>query len=149
MSAGLPFHKLLTKCDESAAHFFHPNDKRKLVNALFQYLKTGHSAQPSTHLRFLPILVWLEAEKATLQKKIDTRIVHMLKEGGLAEALALFSTMPPPHNFEKGILQSIGYKEFYPVYELGKSTAAEVVKSLESGAEFAERQIVDRCTARL
>jgi tRNA A37 N6-isopentenylltransferase MiaA len=71
----------------------------------------------------------------------------MLKEGGLAEALDLFSALPSPHNFEKGILQSIGYKEFYPVFELNKRD--EVLKYLQSGSAFPESKIVDQCTQRL
>ena len=75
VDCGLPFHRLLTLCDEVSANFFHPNDKRKLVNALFQYLKSGHPAQPSFQLRFLPIIVWIEAERSTLKQKVDARIV--------------------------------------------------------------------------
>ena len=41
----------------------------------------------------------------------------MVSEGGLREALDLFDQLKD-HNFEKGLLQSIGYKEFYPVYKL-------------------------------
>lgn len=41
----------------------------------------------------------------------------MVSDGGMEEALELFENMEN-HNFEKGILQSIGYKEFYDVYKL-------------------------------
>jgi tRNA dimethylallyltransferase len=99
------------------ANFFHPNDKRKLVNCLFTYLKTGKSAAPLSRLRFLPIIVWVHADKDLLQTRVNTRILEMLQMGGLKEALDLFDSLKT-FDFEKGILQSIGYKEFYPVYQL-------------------------------
>ena len=43
----------------------------------------------------------------------------MVAEGGLKEAFDLFDSFEQ-HNFEKGILQSIGYKEFYEAYLLKK-----------------------------
>jgi tRNA A37 N6-isopentenylltransferase MiaA len=36
---GRLFHGLLQKVDPSSANFLHPNDRRKLVNALFAYFK--------------------------------------------------------------------------------------------------------------
>ena len=46
----------------------------------------------------------------------------MVAEGGLKEAFDLFDSFEQ-HNFEKGILQSIGYKEFYEAYLLKKPTS--------------------------
>lgn len=40
----------------------------------------------------------------------------MVKDGGLKEAFNLFDTFPTL-DFTKGILQSIGYKEFYDAYQ--------------------------------
>jgi len=39
----------------------------------------------------------------------------MVVKGGLKEALEIFDALDQ-HNFEKGLLQSIGYKEFYSAY---------------------------------
>ena len=47
------------------------------------------------------------------------------QQNGLEEILQLFdsqilSSGGEPMDFEKGILQAIGYKEFYPLYQLMK-----------------------------
>ena len=40
------------------------------------------------------------------------------RQHGLEEAFAVFEAFPPSErDFDKGILQAIGYKEFYPVYD--------------------------------
>jgi len=57
----------------------------------------------------------MEADKAVLDERVNLRIGQMVREGGLEEALRLFDELHE-HNFEKGVLQSIGYKEFYKIY---------------------------------
>jgi len=42
----------------------------------------------------------------------------VFEDGGLQEAFKVFEALQKPLNFEKGILQAIGYKEFYPLFEL-------------------------------
>jgi hypothetical protein len=59
--------------DKPMADFLHPNDKRKVVNALFKYFRqlsaSGIRASDiasgkanDLQLRFLPVLVWLKAD---------------------------------------------------------------------------------------
>jgi tRNA A37 N6-isopentenylltransferase MiaA len=46
------------------------------------------------------------------------------EQEGLDEIISLFDSSYPseaPLDFEKGLLQAIGYKEFYPYYQLLKS----------------------------
>ena len=90
-------------------------------------------------LQFLPILVWMEADRAVLEERVNRRIGQMIKEGGLEEALTLFDGLSE-HNFEKGILQSIGYKEFYKIYQLGE--AGKVLDFAVRGVPFEHSEVV-------
>jgi tRNA A37 N6-isopentenylltransferase MiaA len=64
----------------------------------------------------------------------------MIKEGGLEEALTLFDGLSE-HNFEKGILQSIGYKEFYEIYQLGEPGRA--LDFAVRGVPFENSEVVE------
>ena len=59
----------------------------------------------------------MHADKPVLKERIDKRASAMARQGGMAEAFQVFDSFTE-HNFEKGILQSIGYKEFYEIYQL-------------------------------
>ena len=52
-------HELLAIVDLKSANFLHPNDKRKIVNALFAWFKDSDTSNQK--LRFLPILIWVHA----------------------------------------------------------------------------------------
>ena len=66
------------------ANLLHSKDKRKIVNALFKFFKTLPTTEikesyisqgkDGLKLRYLPILVWIRADKEILQKRIAKRI---------------------------------------------------------------------------
>ena len=70
-------------------------------------------------------MVWLRASPEVLEDRIARRIGQMIDEQeGLDEIISLFDSLhatDAPLDFEKGLLQAIGYKEFYPYYQLLKS----------------------------
>ena len=82
----------------------------------------------------------MEADKVVLEERVNLRIGQMVKEGGLEEALRLFDELDE-HNFEKGILQSIGYKEFYKIYQVGE--AGRVLDYAVRGVPFENSWVVD------
>jgi tRNA A37 N6-isopentenylltransferase MiaA len=67
-------YELLKIADCIAANFLHPNDKRKIVNALFSYFKKDKSKVVRDKLQCLPILVWMEADRAVLEERVNRRI---------------------------------------------------------------------------
>lgn len=89
------------------AQFLHVKDKRKVINALFKYFKMLHITvdgiesllkqsdvfKKQETLRFLPILVWMSADKAILEQRIRKRIQSMIDQkqpggmSGLEEAM--------------------------------------------------------------
>ena len=55
------------------------------------------------------------------------------RDGGLEEALDVFDQIKEDEiDFEKGILQAIGYKEFYEFYQWHKSQETHTVEDLKS-----------------
>ena len=103
-------------------------------------------------MRFLPILVWVEAQKPTLKTKVDKRIVEMLRDGGMQEAFELFDKFTKHDaelRFDKGLLQAIGYKELYPAYKLGEHQ--HVYKHLASELKLPQEKaaVVEACITQL
>jgi tRNA dimethylallyltransferase len=85
-------------------------------------------------LRFKPILIWIKADKTVLEERIRKRVDKMIdQENGLVEIFHVFDTFHSsnytPLDFSKGILQSIGYKEFYDYYQAQKSDCSSVTLS--------------------
>ena len=60
------------------------------MNAIFSYFKRDGSVQNAEKLQYLPILIWMEADKEVLEERVIKRISQMVKEGGMKEALDLF-----------------------------------------------------------
>ena len=113
------------------AAYLHTNDKRKIVNALFRKLKQPTKASQSEitsgktglALRYKPIILWIKADKSVLEERIRRRVDKMIdRENGLEEIFHVFDAFTNECDtkiqldFSKGILQSIGYKEFYEYY---------------------------------
>eukprot|EP00347_Sterkiella_histriomuscorum_P023170 403335685 len=109
-------HELLTLVDKKLSDLLHSKDKQSDI----QMQSKGRQ------LRFLPIFIQMSADKDILESRIVKRINQMIDEmNGIEEIYTLFSTFEQcqgiseemdPSYFEKGIFQSIGYKEFYPLY---------------------------------
>jgi tRNA A37 N6-isopentenylltransferase MiaA len=111
------------------AEYLHARDTRRVINALVKYFKYMGNHKESevvssggSGLRYYPILIWMRASPEILEQRIAKRIDQMIDDqGGLEEIRQVFEFYHSLHetlDFEKGILQAIGYKEFYPVYQL-------------------------------
>ena len=80
----------------------------------------------------------------------------MLKDGGLDEIFEVFDLFtqktPEPLDFEKGLLQAIGYKEFYPFYTQMKASHQDGVQELLKDWTLMsdkERDLLKECRDRL
>lgn len=82
------------------------------------------------------------ADVDVLQDRITKRIGKMIEEGGKDEILRFFEEMEgdagevPDEMFEKGILQSIGYKEFYDFYKSVKNGEDRQEVALKEGMDL-------------
>lgn len=70
----------------------------------------------------------------------------MVREGGLREAFELFDSLPT-HNFEKGILQSIGYKEFYDCFK--HPNRQQLLLFAEQGVPCEGQDVLSQCIQKL
>ncbi|XP_078124253.1 tRNA dimethylallyltransferase isoform X3 [Sander vitreus] len=144
---GAELHKRLAEVDPKMAAMLHPNDKRKIARSLQIHEETGVS-----HSRWLeeqreqeggdglggplrypdPCIFWLHAEMDALDKRLDARVDEMLS-AGLIEELRDFhvcynqqKVQDDSQNYQQGIFQSIGFKEFHDYLTApGSSTQQE------------------------
>lgn len=99
-----------------------------------------NSGQTGLCLRFKPVLVWVKADKAVLEERIVKRVDKMIdRESGLDEIFTVLNAFggdkPAAElDFSKGILQAIGYKEFFDYYRGCTVEGVEKV-TLESSKE--------------
>ncbi|KAM9776695.1 tRNA dimethylallyltransferase isoform 3-T3 [Syngnathus typhle] len=131
---GAELHKRLMEVDPKMAALLHPNDKRKIARSLQIHQETGvpHSswleeqrgqqggAALGGPLRYPdPCIFWLHADMNALDKRLDARVDEMLSVG-LIEELRDFhvrfnqqKVRDDSQNYQHGIFQSIGFKEFH------------------------------------
>ncbi|XP_041822913.1 tRNA dimethylallyltransferase isoform X2 [Melanotaenia boesemani] len=127
-------HERLAKVDPKMAAMLHPNDKRKIARSLQIYQETGI---PHSHwleeqrgqeggdglggpLRYPdPCIFWLHSDLEALDKRLDGRVDEMLS-AGLIEELRDFhvrynqqKVQDNSQDYQHGIFQSIGFKEFH------------------------------------
>uniref|UniRef100_A0A8C9I113 tRNA dimethylallyltransferase n=1 Tax=Piliocolobus tephrosceles TaxID=591936 RepID=A0A8C9I113_9PRIM len=131
---GLVLHKRLSQVDPEMAAKLHPHDKRKVARSLQVFEETGISHSEFLHrqhteegggplggpLKFSnPCILWLHADQAVLDKRLDKRVDNMLA-AGLLEELREFhrrynqkNVSENSQDYQHGIFQSIGFKEFH------------------------------------
>nr|XP_057902540.1 tRNA dimethylallyltransferase isoform X2 [Doryrhamphus excisus] len=137
-------HKRLLEVDPKMAAMLHPNDKRKIARSLQVYEETGvpHSSWLEEQrgqrggndlggpLRYPdPCIFWLHADMDVLDNRLDARVDEMLSVG-LIEELQDFharfnqkKVQNDSQNYQHGIFQSIGFKEFHDYLTAPESTS--------------------------
>eukprot|EP00079_Xenopus_tropicalis_P032926 XP_017946697.1 PREDICTED: tRNA dimethylallyltransferase, mitochondrial isoform X2 [Xenopus tropicalis] len=149
-------HLRLKHVDPEMASKLHPNDKRKIARSLQVYEESG--IPHTEHLRRQqeengggplggalryqnPCILWLHANQEDLNSRLNVRVDEMLKLG-LIEELQDFHKhynekliTQSRQDYQHGIFQSIGFKEFheYLISEKSDSSAKEVL--LQKGIE--------------
>ncbi|MCZ8195992.1 MAG: tRNA (adenosine(37)-N6)-dimethylallyltransferase MiaA [Flavobacterium sp.] len=84
---------------------------------------------------FTPIIIGLEAERATMYNRINQRVDIMLNEGLLVEAEKLIP------NKELNALQTVGYRELFDYFE-GKTTLEFAIEEIKKNTRrFSKRQL--------
>ncbi|KAL7729886.1 hypothetical protein ACLKA6_014735 [Drosophila palustris] len=127
----LELHKHLRSIDASSANRIHPNNRRKIERAIEVYQSTGQTLtaklmeqrqQPGGNrlggpLRYPhTILLWLRCQQDVLNDRLDGRVDNMLQQGLLKELRQFHNNYADVtvQAYTKGVLQTIGYKEFVP-----------------------------------
>ncbi|XP_077788018.1 tRNA dimethylallyltransferase isoform X1 [Podarcis muralis] len=131
---GEELHRRLSQVDPRMAAKLHPHDKRKMARSLQVFEKTGipHSellqqqqqeeggGPLSGPLKYPnPCILWLHAEQAVLEERLDQRVDAMLEAGLLGELRNFHQRYNQERvdensqDYQHGIFQSIGFKEFH------------------------------------
>ncbi|XP_058051610.1 tRNA dimethylallyltransferase isoform X5 [Ahaetulla prasina] len=127
-------HRRLSLVDPNMATRLHPHNKRKIIRSLQLFEQTGiphsellrrqHEEKGGGPLGG-PLkypnscIFWLHAEQAVLERRLDQRVDEMV-EAGLLEELQNFhrrynqeKVAENSQDYQHGIFQSIGFKEFH------------------------------------
>ncbi|XP_037077801.1 tRNA dimethylallyltransferase-like [Pollicipes pollicipes] len=152
-------YRKLEQCDPVQAGVLHPNERRKILRSLEVVLRSG--LPMSEHLRRQraeagggalggPLrfgracLLWVTAEQATLDARLDARVDTMLARGLLAELADFHRRHNAPRlpagraaDYTHGVFQTIGFKEFHAFLTLPEAEAdsAEGRRLLAEGVE--------------
>jgi tRNA dimethylallyltransferase len=120
-------YSFLNEIDEEYANFYHKNDIRRIINAIsffFAYdkRKSESDKEKNYTLKYpnIKLIILFSENFEELTKRIKGRIDEMIFEGGLSEIMFIFHKFKLNNKqltFTSGILQAIGYKEFFPLYE--------------------------------
>ena len=118
--------RILEIVDTEYFTFYHKNDIRRIINAIAYYFtydikksSIEKSKEYTLNYPHTKIIILLPSDMSSLSLRISNRVDSLI-ENGLAEIIYIFSSFYHnniPINFTVGVLQAIGYKEFFPLYE--------------------------------
>ncbi|KAG0048136.1 hypothetical protein BGZ83_006852 [Gryganskiella cystojenkinii] len=124
-------YKRLQEIDPVMANKWHENDRRKITRSLQVFFETGerqsdlikkqHAEADDERLRMPSCIFWVYSEPEVLNARLDARVDVMIKGGLFDEIQAMRWMVGSDTDYERGIWQAIGYKEFDPYF-----TALEV-----------------------
>ena len=117
---------ILSILDEKSYNFYNQNDIRRIINNIsyniaYKIRKSDFLKNQKIQLNFdkSKVIILLPKDINELLKRITERIDTMIEEG-FSEIIYIFNKFnlnKKEINFELGVLQSIGYKEFYELYK--------------------------------
>ncbi|XP_036809501.1 tRNA dimethylallyltransferase isoform X2 [Oncorhynchus mykiss] len=150
---GAELHRRLTEVDPEMASMLHPHDTRKIARSLQVHADTG---VPHSHwleeqrgqeggdvlggpLRYPdPCIFWLHADMEAIDERLDRRVDQMLLTG-LIDELRDFhlrfnqqKIQDQSQDYQHGIFQSIGFKEFHEYLTCPDETTQEVRETLRN-----------------
>ncbi|KAJ1063773.1 hypothetical protein K5549_009085 [Capra hircus] len=162
---GHVLHKRLSQVDPEMAAKLHPHDKRKVARSLQVFEETGISHSEFLHrqhaeegggplggpLKFPnPCILWLHAEQTVLDERLDKRVDNMLAAGLLDELRDFHKrynekkVAEDSQDYQHGIFQSIGFKEFHEYLITEGKCAPEIRNQLLKKGIEALKQVTKR-----
>ncbi|XP_030320386.1 tRNA dimethylallyltransferase isoform X3 [Calypte anna] len=166
---GAELHRRLSQVDPEMAAKLHPHDKRKVARSLQVFEETGIPHSEILHqqqeeegggplggpLKYPhSCILWLHAEQAALDQRLEKRVDEMLA-AGLLEELRDFhrrynqeKVAENQQDYQHGIFQSIGFKEFHEyLISEGKCSPETSALLLQKGIQ-ALKQVTKRYARR-
>ena len=128
--------KILSIIDSQSSNFYNENDIRRIINSISYNISYNRKKSQVLNNQIIKlnfeknkIIILLPKDINLLLQRITLRIDQMIEEG-LSEIIYIFQKFnlnKKEINFEQGVLQSIGYKEFYDLYkELNNDLIEEI-----------------------
>ena len=129
--------------DPAYAAITAPTNLRKIENAVKYILATGLPySERGRHVRLRfprSAVVWLRCSPEVLETRVRERVSSMQSLGGLEEVQRFLNLSSSP-DFSKGVLQSIGYKEFQ-AYLQGQCSLDQATEALvQATLKYARKQ---------
>ncbi|KAG0309217.1 hypothetical protein BGZ99_000950, partial [Dissophora globulifera] len=119
-------YKKLQEVDPIMANKWHEHDRRKITRSLQVYFETGqcqsdlikkqHAIPDSDRLRMPSCIFWVFSAQDVLNARLDARVDTMIKGGLFDEIKSMREQVGSNTDYERGIWQAIGYKEFDPYF---------------------------------
>uniref|UniRef100_A0A8B9DZV4 tRNA dimethylallyltransferase n=1 Tax=Anser cygnoides TaxID=8845 RepID=A0A8B9DZV4_ANSCY len=166
---GVELHRRLTQVDPEMAAKLHPHDKRKVARSLQVFEETGIPHSEILHqqqeeegggplggpLKYPnSCILWLHADQAALDRRLEQRVDDMLA-AGLLEELRDFhrrynrqKVAENRQDYQHGIFQSIGFKEFHEYLVSEGSCSPETSALLLQRGIQALKQVTKRYARR-
>ncbi|KAF9390014.1 hypothetical protein BGX21_011575 [Mortierella sp. AD011] len=122
----LTLYKKLQEVDPVMANKWHENDRRKITRSLQIFFETGecqsdlikkqHALSDSERLRMPSCIFWVYSAQDVLNPRLDARVDNMIQGGLFEEIKGMRKNVGSDTDYERGIWQAIGYKEFDPYF---------------------------------
>ncbi|KAG0036835.1 hypothetical protein BGZ82_003669 [Podila clonocystis] len=119
-------YKKLQEVDPLMANKWHENDRRKITRSLQVFFETGqcqsdlirqqHALTNNERLRMPTCIFWVYSAPDVLNARLDARVDVMIKGGLFEEIQGMRKSVGSDTDYERGIWQAIGYKEFDPYF---------------------------------
>ncbi len=130
-------YEMLSEKDSEAARLIHPNNKKRVIQALYKTHNTSHHT--STKNGETPLydycLIVLRRNRETLYQIINDRVDEMIENGLVQEAKKLYQSHP-----SLTAQKAIGYKELFEYFD-GATTLKESIELIKRNTRrYAKRQ---------
>lgn len=158
-------YEYLKVIDPQTAYKLHPNNKRKIMRAIEAFKDYGRRlSEIIEDQRRLPgasnlggpsrysnvIIFWLQCQQHILNQRLDARVDTMVNDGLLTEIRVFYdkfiasqTTTKKEIDYEEGIYQTIGFKEFIPYLESHDKSQDSLI---EEYAKSTERESLNEPT---
>ena len=127
--------KLLLELDPKATLVLHPNNRKRVLRALYAAKVNEPLSEKNKkdELLYDPYIIYLNTDRSVLYDRINKRVLKMIDEGLEAEVKALYDEGITPH--------AIGYQEWLPYFEglISKETVIEEIQ--KNSRHLAKRQM--------
>lgn len=138
-------YEKLKELDPEHAKRIAAQDRRRIRNALNYIFTTGNLYSQKdiiSRVRFPnSVIIWLKCEADVLEQRARTRIMAMLEDGGKEEILSILSENKD-NDYTRGVLQSIGYKEFEPLLTAGDQAIPQCINDLLTATlKYSKKQL--------